>query len=275
MTVGAEVDWAARWRAIYAARNEQQKRTRQREGDFWSGCSEMFARGIDAPDAIRDLILAQIEPGDSVLDVGAGSGRYSIPIAARAREVIAVEPSPGMGEALRTEAGRRGVENVRLVQSAWLDAAVAPADVVLCAHVLYFTPAVEDFLRKLDGHAGRVCMAVIRVDQMQANLAELFEQIWGEPQAPEPSFIDLFNVLYQIGIVADVAIRRGGGGGPSRFATLDDAVAAATRFLSPPDEVARAKIRPFLQTHLRPAPDGGLAFGQSSPRVALISWNKG
>src|SRR5579859_3772466 len=84
MAASTEVNWAARWRAIYSARNEQQQRTRQRGGDFWGGCSEMFARGIDAPDAIRDLILAQIAPGDSVLDVGAGSGRYSIPLAAKA-----------------------------------------------------------------------------------------------------------------------------------------------------------------------------------------------
>jgi SAM-dependent methyltransferase len=274
MAIEAPTDWAARWRAIYAARNEQQRRVRGREGDFWAGCSEMFARGIDAPDALRDLILARIEPGDSVLDVGAGSGRYSIPIAARAREVIAVEPSPGMGETLSAEAGKRGIANIRLVPSGWLDADAPAADVVLCAHVLYFTPDVEPFVRKLDVHARRTCLIVLRVDQMQANLAGLFEEIWGEPQAPEPSFIDLYNVLYQTGIAAEVSIRRGGGG-PSRFATLDDAEAMATRVLSPPDEAARAKIRPYLEAHLQPTPDGGFAFPRGGPRAALISWGRG
>ena len=273
MMVGTGVDWVARWRAIYAAHNEQQQRVRSRQGDFWAGCSEMFARGIDAPDAIRDLIIAQIEPGDSVLDVGAGSGRYSIPIAAKAREVTAVEPSPGMGETLQAEAGKRQVSNIRLVPSSWLDAQVAPTDVVLCAHVLYFTPEVEAFVRKLDEHARRTCLIVIRVDPMQASLAGLFEEIWGEPQAPEPSFIDCYNVLYQMGIAADVTIRRGGGG-PGRFATLEDAEAAAIRFLSPPDDAARAKIRPYLEANLRRTPDGGLAFPRGGPRAALISWSR-
>lgn len=266
------VDWIGRWRGIFEARAAQQERIRGRDGDFWAGCAERFARGIDAPDPLRDPMLAQIEPGDTVLDVGAGSGRYSIPIAAKAREVIAVEPSPGMRQALQDEAQRRGVETIRVVASDWLSADAPVADAVVCAHVLYFTPEVEAFVGKLDEHGRRVCMAVIRIDQMQANLAGLFEAIWGEPPAPEPSFIDLYNALYQMGIAGEVVIGRGGGGGPSRFASLDEAEAMVSRFLAPPDETGRAKIRPYLERRLHPTPDGALAFPGGPPRVALITW---
>ena len=57
-----------------------------------------------------------MQPSDTVLDVGAGAGRYAVPAATRAREVIALEPSKGMGEALLREAEKRNVSNIRLIR---------------------------------------------------------------------------------------------------------------------------------------------------------------
>src|SRR5947209_5860427 len=164
-TQTTESDLAERWRALHAARSAQQSRLRAREGDFWGQRAEVFARRIDTPDSTQELILSHMQPGDTVLDVGAGAGRYAVPAAGRVREVIALEPSKGMGEALLREAEKRNVSNIRLIQGDWLTTEAPKADVVLCAHVLYFTPEVVPFVRRLHEHALRECIVVIRVDQ--------------------------------------------------------------------------------------------------------------
>ena len=273
MIRASQAEWDAHWRRTYEARAAQQQRTQNRQGDYWGNRAEVFSRRIGAPDATADLLLARIQRSDTVLDVGAGAGRYAIPAASRARQVVVVEPSLGMVRALTEQAANRKVTNIRVIESDWLTAEAPPAEVVFCAHVLYFTPEARAFLQKLDEHALRECIVVIRVDQAGAGLWPLYEQIRGEAQAPEPTFIDLYNLLYEMGIAADVQIVQGMNS-MSRFESLDQAEATAMTTLAPPDEAARALIRPYLEANLVKSPDGTLAFRGVGTRVAFVSWRK-
>ncbi len=58
-------------------------------------------------------------PDSTWLDIGAGAGRYTLPLALRVRQVIAVEPSAGMRRALRTGLDEHGIDNVRVVPGFW------------------------------------------------------------------------------------------------------------------------------------------------------------
>ena len=268
-----EDELAADWRSLYEERTAQQARLRARESDFWGGRAETFARRIDSPDATLGVVMGKLRPDDTVLDVGAGAGRYAIPVAGHVKELVALEPSKGMGDALLREAQGRGVPNVRLIQGDWLSTDAPRADVVLCAHVLYFTPDVTPFIRKLDEHAKRECIVVIRVDQGGAGLMPLYEQVRGEPQAPEPAFINLYNLLYRLGIAANVRIVEGRHSS-SEFESLDQAEASVSQTMAPETDQARAKIRPYLEANLVPGPDGLLVIKDSPRRVAVVSWRK-
>ena len=140
-----------------------------------------------------------------MLDVGAGAGRYALPLARLARRVVAVEPSAGMREHLQARATAEGVANVEVVAADWLTAEVEPAEVVLCSHVHYAIAEIAPFLRKLDAHASRVALMTSRVGQFRGP-AELWQDLHGEARIPEPSFIELYNVLNDLDIVAEVQL---------------------------------------------------------------------
>ena len=60
------------------------------------------------PDRDLEVIASYLRPDDVFIDVGGGAGRVCLPLAQRYREVVMVEPSPGMGaefDAIRKEAG--------------------------------------------------------------------------------------------------------------------------------------------------------------------------
>src|SRR5262245_30599002 len=110
-----------RWVAMIRAHQEQTQRLRDPAWDagtdFQSSFVESFRIGRGRQDnaAVVDAIRPHLQADDTFVDVGAGAGRFALPLAEIVREVIAVEPSPVMGAALTEDAQKRGVGNISLV----------------------------------------------------------------------------------------------------------------------------------------------------------------
>ncbi|MEJ7652750.1 MAG: hypothetical protein WKH64_05105 [Chloroflexia bacterium] len=143
-----------------------------------------------------------------------------------------------------------------VVPTAWEDADVEPHDVVLCSHVVYPIADVATFIQKLDASAHRVCYMAMRVDQMSRPYAPLWREVWGADPPREPGFLDLFNLLYALGLRAEVQLT------PFRdwlsFDTLEDAQERARRllFLPPDSHEHDDTIRRFLEGALVARKDG-------------------
>src|ERR687893_424872 len=107
--------------------------------DRWGGA--MTARFRLDPrrplDPVLEAVAAVLTPDDVLLDVGGGAGRVSLPLASRCREVVNIEPSPGMAAAFRDAAREAGIANARVVEADWL-ASDETGDVAVVAHVTYF-----------------------------------------------------------------------------------------------------------------------------------------
>ncbi len=207
------IDYAARWRAIVESRREYMDRLYaaldRTTANYWQGRAGFFRPSVRrqmGPDQFLDRVLGRIQPGMTVLDVGAGGGRYAIPIAAAAKAVTAVEPAEPMVEVMREEATLAGVNNLTIVHGDWLAAEVGPADIVICSHVIYPIADVVPFLTKLREMTRGVCMLYLNVDQPPWEYTELWTQFHDEPMRPQPTYIDAYNLLHQLGVYADVEI---------------------------------------------------------------------
>jgi SAM-dependent methyltransferase len=190
--------WAERVRA----NREQVDQVREvPDRDFYAPVSSLFVAdprrtGEEALDALLDLA----EPEDRWLDIGAGAGRYALPLAAHVAEVIAVEPSVSMRNALRTGVEEHGIENLRVVAGAWPAALAglgAPpvAEVALIAHVGYDIEEIGPFIDAMERAASRVCVAML-TDQSPASVADPFWPIvHGMERVPLPALPDLVELL--------------------------------------------------------------------------------
>ncbi len=88
----AELAWADRVRR----NREQVDRFRELPdgADFYASVSSIFR---EDPDRVGDPVLEALrrhaQPDDTWLDIGAGAGRYALPMARSVREVVALDPS--------------------------------------------------------------------------------------------------------------------------------------------------------------------------------------
>jgi SAM-dependent methyltransferase len=206
------VDWRDVWARM---RSEADRQTSVRADprfvmpdDPWAPRAERFARrsADGGPDAVADWLRAKVRPDDSVLDVGAGTGRYVRVLSPLASRVVAVEPSAAMRGQLEVLVAGAALGNVEVVGEAWPPAKPRRADVVLCAHVVYGIEDIAAFVEALDRAAGRLCAIVCGMRPPNAVLAPVWEAVHGEPRRPMPGAVELFNLLHQIGIPASLQV---------------------------------------------------------------------
>lgn len=155
-------------------------------------------------DPTLELIASYVEPDDVIVDVGGGAGRFSLPLALRCREVVNVEPSGGMLAGFEANARTAGISNVRAVQGDWLTVEPPLGTLALVNHVAYLTREIETFIRKLEVAASRrVVMTVASPPNPSRNRA-VFQVCYEEASEAVPGFVELINVLWELGIEPDV-----------------------------------------------------------------------
>lgn len=195
---------AARHDAMVAAYDEQQARLLPTD-DYWASLAACFKLDPRRPlDALLETIASYLRPEDSLIDVGGGAGRLSLPLALRCRDVLIVDPSPGMGKAFETAIEGTGIENARFVCEDWLTCGEIEGDVALVTHVTYFVRQIAPFVEKLRRSTRRRVIIGARSTPPPNQLAPVFALLHGEEMAPVPGPAELRPVLDELGIAHDV-----------------------------------------------------------------------
>ena len=153
-------EWARRVRA----NREQAERVREapERPDFYAPVAASFKADPRRTDEeALNLLLSLVEPGERWLDIGAGGGRYALPLALAAREVVALDPSEGMLTVLREGMAENEIGNVRVVQSRWPSTEKMSADACLISHIGYDIEEIGPFLEAMEASASRLCVAIL------------------------------------------------------------------------------------------------------------------
>ncbi len=203
-------------------------------------CRETGARKKTAPGYVEKNSLRhaervqsvlkglELKPHYRILDIGAGAGTLTIPMAEKVRQVTAVEPSPTMHSALTDYVVEQGITNISCVQRAWEDPDIMdhlepPYDMVVASLSLGM-PDIKDAVKKMETvscgdivlywHAG--------TPGWETMPRALWPTLFKERYHGGPKSDLLFLVLYEMGIypcVDALACRF-----EIRFASVDAAV---------------------------------------------------
>jgi SAM-dependent methyltransferase len=209
------MDWEANWKQIVHERAS--RAGTHTDPAYWDRRAPSFARSTKARvDQFLAVMDPYVSPRRTLIDAGAGTGRHAVPLSERLEWVTAVEPSEGM----RAQIPPR--DNMTIIASTWEDAEVAPADLVICSHVLYGVADPVPFITKLDASARERVFVVLRESDLPHPSVAIRKRLLGEAGPRMPRFSELFMLLIQMGIAPDVAFLRYRS--VTRYADLDEAL---------------------------------------------------
>jgi SAM-dependent methyltransferase len=252
-----DVDWSAHWRALVEAREAQIGKSHS--DDWWAPRAGQFARQMRVTsDWFTEFLEPWLRPTATLLDVGAGTGRYASPLAGRLDWVTAVEPSQAMREHIAP------ADNMTVIGSSWEDAEPAPADLVICVHVLYPIAEVRPFLEKLDRSARERVFVVLR-DSPHTHPGEVLAR---PGRAREPWLRDCHLLLRQMGMRPDVHLTTYTN--RYRYESLESAVELCRSHVGLAWDEASG--RAWLEANLRPDEDGTLVYEGGELTAGVLHW---
>ncbi len=207
-------DWALTWeRGILDAWSRQLVIKYGSINEAWNQMASKYDDDIVSSN--RSLFIEKImqhEP-ETILDIGAGTGVFAIPLAKSVKRVVAVEPSSGMLDILRKKAEEEGLSKIECINKKWEDTSIDELldinegrfDAVVCSHALYYITDLHQSFRKMnDVSKGHVHLFVLTNHDSDAAYTKLWERLNNAPMPPYPDYSCLYMVAREIGIHPDL-----------------------------------------------------------------------
>ena len=203
-------DWIQLWNSLVKRREALRRPESLPDAkDRWSARAE----GYDARTrhrwereaSSREFLVSLLKslPGATLLDIGAGGGKWTVPLAPFTRHITAVEPSPAMRERLQAHLTHSSIKNVSIVPDVWPCANMPAHDITLCSHSMYGFDDFRGFIQGIQAVTRHTCVLLMRAPPPDGIMAEAARHILGHPY-DSANFQIAFNALLQMGIFPNV-----------------------------------------------------------------------
>jgi SAM-dependent methyltransferase len=242
--------------------------------DFWTPRTVAWYERANAAGDYAACVLGAVMPAladcRTALDVGAGFGALTLPLARRLRSVTALEPSFAMAAALRRAVARGGFRNVTLVPAAWGEVRLPRHDLVLCAHVGPLLREDSAFYREVTDVAGRAVVLVHDAPGADDKFffRDLYPALLGRPYERTRDADASLRALAALGISPHVSLVEYRSDQP--FTSLEDACDFWMTYMRLEGSDMRAFLRHFLLERLTREGAGWRAPFRK--RVRVILW---
>lgn len=268
------MDWNEEWKEL------QKVRRHADDAAFWDKRSATFTTK-DAPNLYVEKFLeyAGIRPGETVFDMGCGTGALAVPLGEAGHKVVAADFSQGMLDQMQSRLDEAGVRTVFPKLMSWEDDWPAfgvregMTDVAVASRSIATADLRDALLRLTEVARRRVCITLATGSSPRVD--ERILAAVGLPAVLGRDYLYAFNILAAEGVRAEV--RYIDSTRDDTFASPEDAYeklaamiddSSAVRASDTERQRARANLREWLTANLVPNESAGAPDRKGIPQLA-------
>lgn len=150
---------------------------------------------------IYDKIRQHIPKGATCLEIGPGWGNYTFPLREDVAQLTLVDGSESVLRYLQQYFV--GDEAVQFVHAKWEEVQVEPHDIVIGVNCYYRIYEMNAALVKMNRLAKKRAIIGLTTGPIQPHYVVLDQQYGYDIKYPRRDYIEIVNMLYQLGIYAD------------------------------------------------------------------------
>jgi len=196
------------WQEQVAACRNARLETEDQSWQRAAGWYEDWVRHNDYVQLTLPRLMPYIQDTARILEIGPGTGAFTLPFAHAARQVVAIEPSKDMREILQRNLTASEVENVEIMEQpieVALGNLTGQFDLAFASFSLYNVTAIDVLIQGLM-RVAKWIMALMGTGEPRPWYRELYARWRGKPPVPSPQLPPFYAVLAEMGIYADVQI---------------------------------------------------------------------
>ncbi|MBQ9459565.1 MAG: class I SAM-dependent methyltransferase [Oscillospiraceae bacterium] len=211
-----------------------------------------------------------LRSGDSVLDIGAGTGGYALEFARHCKSVTALEPCAPCLDVLGEHAAACGLDNVRSICELWENYRCPERfDVVFSS----MCPAIcgVDQLRRMEDVSARVCCLVtVMRGSVDKHRRAMMAGLGIRPKGMVTEALYYYNALYLMGRQPNVICRT-----THRAYDVDEETVLTQypiyfKIFGVDEEASTAYLKRYLSEHA----EHGVLHDESTLKQAMITWSR-
>lgn len=205
--------WEERWQS--AVDSSVLSRRRQQGNSFqrWNKMAADFANRTSDRENVDKrlktitwlLEMGCLIEGARILDIGAGPGNWSLPLAKTGAEVIALEPSDGMADILQSRIEAEGLNNITIDRRSWQEINLIEEQWTGAFDLVFasMTPGINgpESLKKMMAASRGFCyLSAFSGRHWQQWYGDLWRSIFNEKlEGHANDIINPFNLVYSMG----------------------------------------------------------------------------
>jgi SAM-dependent methyltransferase len=272
------------WNAMWEAESGHSPWNKACQKELWNKRAASFSQsinrvvegeeGLDKNDYISKMLARiEVQPEWSVLDIGSGPGTLAIPLAKKARSVTALDISSEMLRHLKANANINGLNNIHYLNSSWQEAfrdkLAGVHDVVVASRSL-MSGNMQDALTYVNNVSGRAAYLTFPIVHLPFDW-EVYKAI-GRGGKKYPPYIYLVNMLYRMGVLANVEVLRSKI--KVQFSSIEEAIDSLQWRTDPFTPQEKSRLKEFLEKKFAEQKNAPVFTHEGYSLWALIWWRK-
>lgn len=151
------------------------------------------------PGNLLEKVLSEVKGSSSIIDVGSGTGFFSIPLLKQGYRIIAIEPSAEMIRIFKEKVGKELLPSLRIYNEEWESWDGDKADSLICIHSIYGMHDIKSALHKMREYSPK-SIIIVKADSGRRTLSSIIGEQLKKSMSSQGFYGKIVRVLQESGI---------------------------------------------------------------------------